>query len=201
MSSWAAYTERARLKVDETVLVNGATGTAGRLAVQIAKYLGARKVIATGRNADALRSVAGLGADVTILADRGRCDFEDRFKAQFAQGVDVVIDYLWGEAPNAADRWGQGRTGRRPDPLCPGRYCERRRTSPCRARCCDPPPIELMGSGIGSILSTARRRHRRPAAARPFPAGFKIAANPVPLSQVEQAWPSARQHPAHRLHH
>ena len=52
MSSWAAYTERARLKAGETVLVNGATGTAGRLAVQIAKYLGARKVIATGRNAE-----------------------------------------------------------------------------------------------------------------------------------------------------
>jgi NADPH:quinone reductase-like Zn-dependent oxidoreductase len=44
MSSWAAYTERAQLKVGETVLVNGATGTAGRLAVQIAKHLGARKI-------------------------------------------------------------------------------------------------------------------------------------------------------------
>ncbi len=51
MSSWAAYTERARLKAGETVLVNGATGTAGRLAVQIARYLGAKKVIATARNA------------------------------------------------------------------------------------------------------------------------------------------------------
>jgi NADPH:quinone reductase-like Zn-dependent oxidoreductase len=43
MSSWAAYTERARLQPGETVLINGATGTAGRLAVQIAKYLGAGK--------------------------------------------------------------------------------------------------------------------------------------------------------------
>jgi NADPH:quinone reductase-like Zn-dependent oxidoreductase len=54
MSAWAAFKERAQLTVGETVLVNGATGTAGRLAVQIAKYLGARKVVATGRNADAL---------------------------------------------------------------------------------------------------------------------------------------------------
>jgi hypothetical protein len=44
MSSWAAYKERAKLKAGETVLVNGATGTAGRLAVQIAKHLGAKKV-------------------------------------------------------------------------------------------------------------------------------------------------------------
>ena len=50
MSSWAAYRERAHLKAGETVLVNGATGTAGRLAVQIAKHLGAKKVIATGRS-------------------------------------------------------------------------------------------------------------------------------------------------------
>ncbi len=44
MSSWAAFVERARLKRGETVLVNGATGAAGRLAVQIAKHLGAGKV-------------------------------------------------------------------------------------------------------------------------------------------------------------
>ena len=46
-SSWAAYAERAKLKPGETVLVNGAAGTAGRLAVQIARHLGAAKVIAT----------------------------------------------------------------------------------------------------------------------------------------------------------
>jgi NADPH:quinone reductase-like Zn-dependent oxidoreductase len=66
MSAWAALKERAELAAGETVLVNGATGTAGRLAVQIAKYMGARKVIATGRNIEALKSLAHLGADVTI---------------------------------------------------------------------------------------------------------------------------------------
>ena len=50
MSSWAAYKELARLRAGETVLVNGATGAAGRLAVQIAKHLGVAKVTATGRN-------------------------------------------------------------------------------------------------------------------------------------------------------
>src|SRR5271170_6712826 len=66
MSAWAAMMERAHLKTGETVLVNGATGTAGRLAVQLAKYLGAAKVIATGRNQDELEDVRALGADVTI---------------------------------------------------------------------------------------------------------------------------------------
>ncbi len=48
------------------MLVNGATGTAGRLAVPIAKYLGVAKVIATARNLDALKSIGALGANVTI---------------------------------------------------------------------------------------------------------------------------------------
>ena len=50
MSAWAALVERARLRPGETVLINGATGTAGRLAVQLAKRLGAGRVIGTARN-------------------------------------------------------------------------------------------------------------------------------------------------------
>ncbi len=96
-----AYTERAKLEPGETVLVNGATGTAGRLAVQIAKHLGARKVIATARNAEALKSVAALGADVTIPLVDDETALEENFSREFAQGVDVVIDYLWGRAPNS----------------------------------------------------------------------------------------------------
>lgn len=80
MSSWAAYKERARLRAGETVLVNGATGAAGRLAVQIAKHLGAAKVIATGRDLDALKSVAGLGADVTIPLVEDGTALENAFK-------------------------------------------------------------------------------------------------------------------------
>ena len=66
MSAWVALLERAGLKPGETVLVNGATGTAGRLAVQLAKHLGAQKVIATGRNPRELEEVKLLGADVLI---------------------------------------------------------------------------------------------------------------------------------------
>ena len=126
MSSWAAYTERAKLKAGETVLVNGATGTAGRLAVQIARHLGAKKVIATARSAEALQSVANLGADVTIhLIDDGVA-LESRFKEQFAAGIDVVIDYLWGiERGKTSDRRCQGRRRGRADPVRSSRLRER----------------------------------------------------------------------------
>jgi len=72
MSSWVALKDRANFTVGETVLVNGATGTSGRLAVQVAKYLGAKKVIATGRQAATLQSIKPLGADETILLNENR---------------------------------------------------------------------------------------------------------------------------------
>jgi NADPH:quinone reductase-like Zn-dependent oxidoreductase len=112
MSSWAGYTERAKLKPGETVLVNGATGAAGRLAVQIARHFGAKKVIATGRNVEALRDVAALGAEVTVPLVEDEDALEESFRPQFAAGVDVVIDYLWGKecgAPSACCRQGHRR--------------------------------------------------------------------------------------------
>jgi NADPH:quinone reductase-like Zn-dependent oxidoreductase len=104
MSAWAALMERAHLQAGETVLINGATGTAGRLAVQIAKYLGASKVIATGRDAKALEEVRSLGADVVIPFDldssnpQSSKQYEAALKQHLATGINVVVDYLWGKS-------------------------------------------------------------------------------------------------------
>jgi NADPH:quinone reductase-like Zn-dependent oxidoreductase len=189
MSSWAAYTERARLKPGETVLVNGATGTSGRLAVQIAKHLGAKKIIATGRNADALQSIAALGADVTIPLAGDDAALAARFEEQFAAGVDVVIDYLWGRSAEslltAAARAGADAVPIRfvqvgaisgADITLPGAVL---RSS----------AIELMGSGIGSLSLDRLVAAVGGLLQATVPGGFAIAATPVPLSEVEQAWP------------
>ena len=189
LSSWAAYTERARLRNGETVLVNGATGTAGRLAVRIARHLGAKKVIATARNAQALDSVATLGADVTIpLGDSGAV-LERRFEQQFADGVDVVIDYLWGRsakrllvaAAKAAAgalpiRFVQAGSVSGPDITLPSAVL---RSS----------AIELMGSGMGSVPLDRLLRCIGELLHAAVPGGFEIAAKAVPLADVEQAWP------------
>lgn len=98
ISSWAAYSERASPKAGGTVLVDGATGAAGRLAVQVAKHRGAKKIIATGRSDRAPEAVAAVGADVTIPLPKGEAALEEGFMEKFAQGVDVVIDYLWGKS-------------------------------------------------------------------------------------------------------
>jgi len=98
VSSWVALKERAGFTAGETVLVNGATGTSGRLAVRIAKYLAAKKVIATGRQAATLQLIKALGADETILLIENRDALENTLKEQFAGGADVVLDYLWGQS-------------------------------------------------------------------------------------------------------
>lgn len=95
MSAWAALVKRAGMVAGETVLINGATGSAGQLAVQIARFLGAKEVIATGRNAQAL---AALDADVCINLTEDDQTLRTRFSEQAAQQIDVVVDYLWGHS-------------------------------------------------------------------------------------------------------
>ena len=101
MSSWAALVERGGFAAGETVLINGATGTSGRLAVQIAKHLGAGRIIATGRREAALQAMKLAGADVTISLEQDEDALNRAFESQFAVGVDVVLDYLWGTSARA----------------------------------------------------------------------------------------------------
>jgi NADPH:quinone reductase-like Zn-dependent oxidoreductase len=84
---------KADIQRGDIVLINGATGFTGRVAVQIAKYYGAKKVIATGRNPKGLQDLVTLGADeiIPITGD------DETFKTQIKKHPpDIVIDYLWG---------------------------------------------------------------------------------------------------------
>jgi NADPH:quinone reductase-like Zn-dependent oxidoreductase len=188
MSSWAAYQERARLKAGETVLVNGATGAAGRLAVQIARHFGAKKVIATGRNLEALKSVAKLGADVMIPLVEDEAALEERFSQEFKQGIDVVLDYLWGKSAERLIIAG-AKVGAEAKPIRfvqIGSLSGPDITLPSAALRSS--AIVLMGSGIGSIPFDRLVHAIDGLLQATMPAGFKIATNPVPLSDVERAW-------------
>ena len=102
MSSWVALQFRAKFVAGESVLILGATGAAGHLAVQIAKRLGARRVVAAGRNAAALAAAKELGADAVISLEQPREDLVAAFRSEIAEhGVDVVLDYLWGDPAEA----------------------------------------------------------------------------------------------------
>ena len=91
MSSWVALHQRVPFQAGQNVLVLGATGNAGRMAVQIARLLGADQVIAAGRGAGR----PGLGATGTVLLEGDAGTVAQRL-GQAATDVDVVIDYLWG---------------------------------------------------------------------------------------------------------
>ena len=66
MSSWVALRRRAPIEPGQSVLVLGATGNAGAMAVQVAKRLGGGRVVGAGRDLDRLRALTPAGADVTI---------------------------------------------------------------------------------------------------------------------------------------
>lgn len=88
---------KADIQPGDVVLINGATGFTGRIAVQLAKHYGTQKVIVTGRNRQSLNDLLSLGADETIVVTQE----DESFKAQLsaihaATPIDVIIDYLWG---------------------------------------------------------------------------------------------------------
>jgi NADPH:quinone reductase-like Zn-dependent oxidoreductase len=102
LSAWGALAWRAQLSPGETVLILGATGVTGKLAIQTAKLLGAGRVIAAGRNEQVLNTLHDLGADTTIRIDKPGQDLTEAFaRAAGNTGVDVVVDYLWGPPTEA----------------------------------------------------------------------------------------------------
>lgn len=93
----AALRFRANVQPGQTVLINGATGVTGMVAVQIAKYYGAGKVIVTGRNAGSLAKLLELGADETVsLKQEDQAIIKQLQAIHSLTPIDSVIDYLWG---------------------------------------------------------------------------------------------------------
>jgi NADPH:quinone reductase-like Zn-dependent oxidoreductase len=102
VSAWLSLKHSAKLAAGETVLILGATGVTGKLAVQIAKILGAGRVVAAGRNPQVLSSLHELGADSTIRLDKPDEELVAAFRREAGEKrFDVIIDYLWGRPTEA----------------------------------------------------------------------------------------------------
>lgn len=195
MSSMLALTRRARFAPGESVLVVGATGASGRLAIQIARHLGARRVVAASRQASSEPLLRSLGADAFVPLALPAADLTARFRHEIATGLDVVLDYVWGPVMEAffAAAAGSG-TGQAAPPLRVvniGALGGPTLTLPAGAMRSS--GVELLGSGIGSashaeILSATGQMFDAIA-----PAGLRIDTETAPLAQVESAW--SRQSP------
>jgi NADPH:quinone reductase-like Zn-dependent oxidoreductase len=193
MSSWAALKARAKFAAGESVLILGATGIAGKLSVQIAKRLGARRVIAAGRNPQSLEELKSLGADATISLTQEHDALVSAFRNEIAEnGVDVVLDYLWGapaEAVLAAiAQKGLKNASARIRFIQIGNSAAPTITLP--AATLRSSELELLGSGFGSAsmdeIFQSLREFFEVAAKTPFQASLKT----VPLRDVESVWNS-----------
>lgn len=188
MSSWAALAERANLCAGETVMINGATGASGRLAIQIAKHLGAKKVIATGRNTATFDDLRQLGADVTIDLSQDKDALEQAFKNEFQQGVHIVLDYLWGPS---AELLLVAAAKASPEGM-PVRFVQIGSVSGADinlpAAVLRSSALQLMGSGIGSVPFPKLFKAIKSVLNTAPLAGFKIAVDTMPLADVSQAW-------------
>jgi NADPH2:quinone reductase len=101
VAGWLPLEWRAPVRAGETVLVLGATGTVGLVAVQAAKLLGAGRVIAAGRRSEGLQRAQEAGADATVQLD-GSDDLAGELRrACGGDGPNLIVDPLWG-APAAA---------------------------------------------------------------------------------------------------
>jgi NADPH2:quinone reductase len=196
MSSWVALTARAKFVAGESVLILGATGVAGQLAVQIAKRMGARRVIAAGRNPQALESLKDLGADAVVSLDQPPDALVAAFHREYAvDGVDIVLDYLWGQPAEAllqaiTQRGLSKKAGRL-------RFIQigdsAGKSISLSASVLRSSGLELLGSGFGSAsldqIRIAISEFFKLAAAQPFHFNFKTA----PLSEVEALWNTPEQ--------
>lgn len=187
MSSWVALRRRIDFRPGMSVLVLGATGNAGQLAVQVAKLLGASRVVGAGRDPDRLALLRGLGAD-EVVGLRGDDVVAERL-GRAAGDVDVVIDYLWGEQTSRAmpailrarsDRskalhWIQIGSMAGAEISLPS-YLLRAEN------------LNILGSGQGS-LTTEGIVAELPSLADEIAAGhLAVSPIPVPLKDVERAW-------------
>jgi NADPH:quinone reductase-like Zn-dependent oxidoreductase len=197
MSSWVALRRRVPLKPGQAVLVLGATGNAGAMAVQVARRLGAGRVVGAGRDAGRLRSLIPAGADdVVQLTD----DADATAEALAAAGAetDIVLDYLWGKPAQQAIMallTARSDRSRQLDWIQIGAVAGATIELPSAAlRSAN---FRLQGSGQGSVSPRAYLAELPSLVEEITARTIAVRANPVPLADVERAW-ARREAPGQR---
>ncbi|MNE40161.1 Mycocerosic acid synthase [compost metagenome] len=191
MSSWAALQARAGFKPGERVLVNGAAGASGRLAIQVAKYLGASRIVATARNPAVQDELRVLGADVFICLDQPAERLTAALREQIQDGgIDIVLDYLWGEPAacilNALGGYGSGEAAPRLRFVNIGAIAGP--TLPMNPGVLRSTGLEMLGSGLGSISNEELVKVVGQLLKAIKPGNMTVDAQAIPLRQVEAAW-------------
>jgi len=187
MSAWLSLKDRAAVKAGDTVLVLGATGVAGQLALQAAKLLGASRIIAAGRNVDALAK-ADVDRIVSLAEPEGAV--REAFTEEASRGIDVVIDYLWGRPTEllldalAKSFKASGTHSTRLVEV--GESAGKTISLPgATLRSVD---LQILGSGFGSVSLQGVLAAIPNLFAMAAKGALKIDVDSVPLAEVESAW-------------
>ncbi len=182
MASWLALRCRVPFQRGQQVLILGATGSSGRMAVQIARYLGASQVIAAGRDEQKLGKLPALGATEIVTLGDARL-------GALARGVDVVLDFVWGET---AVRVMEAVLTQRADRGLPMTWIHigsmAGDVAPIPGPFLRATPLQIVGSGHGAVPGREILMEL-PALANEIARGtFRIDVKATPLSNVEQVW-------------
>jgi len=188
MSSWMALRLRVPIEPGQSVLVLGATGNAGAMAVEVARRLGAGRVVGAGRDPHRLSVVASAGADdvIQLTADD---EATGTALAAAAAEVDIVLDYLWGKPAQRAMM-----------ALLTARSDRSHAMNWIQIGAVAGPTIELpsvalrsanfrlLGTGQGAVSGRAYLAELPSLVAEIDSGAIGVTANPVPLADVEAAW-------------
>jgi NADPH:quinone reductase-like Zn-dependent oxidoreductase len=185
LASWVALSRRAKIQKGESVLVLGATGASGSMALQTARHLGAGRMVAVGRNRSKLDR---LEADLRIAISD---DADAALRAEFDRGIDIVLDFVWGDPAarvlRAATRDRGSRLG---EPRL--RYVQIGTIAgdeiALRGDMLRSTGLELMGSGIGSVAVPDLVEGAGELLAVAPAAGFVTPYKSIPLHAVGDAW-------------
>jgi NADPH:quinone reductase-like Zn-dependent oxidoreductase len=191
MSSWLPFKARlAEGKELGTVAIVGATGASGLLAVQNARDLGARRIIAIGRNEEALERARGFGAEPARLTDDRAASVAAIRAALGEDSLDLVLDYVWGPATEAMFEALNGPQEREDAPETTyaqiGSLAGQSAALPAallRSR-----RIKIVGSGMGSVSMAFMISVMPEYVTRIAEGRVEVPVATYPLSDVAQAW-------------
>jgi NADPH:quinone reductase-like Zn-dependent oxidoreductase len=105
VAAWMSLSTRGRIAHGEQVLILGADGAVGQIAVQAARLLGAGRVVAASRSEDGRSVALKLGADAVVDNSGEDVDLiAARIEAACEGPLSLVIDPVWGAGSAAAIR-------------------------------------------------------------------------------------------------
>lgn len=192
MAAWLPLEWRAELRQGEIVLVLGASGPLGQIAVQAARVLGAGRVIAAARTAEGLERARELGAHETVQIGAVD-DLAEAFREAGGGGVDVIVDPLWGEPATAAiDAANRG-----------ARLVQIGQSAGAEATIASASvrgkSLSILGHFNGAVPADIRAAAFGRMAALGAAGALTVDHERVPLDQVTEAWSRQAEHPHRKL--